>query len=109
MSDLVEIVSREIGHTFASLVSGNNQPVMSGDPRDRMLPHIRRQFDDACNEAALAAIRAIEGDGKKIVGKTCTQNQWEAIGAFVPDPTAFCFHELWEIAFNAADTFGGGE
>lgn len=56
---------------------------------------------------ALGILRAIEGTGYKVVGKTCTQDQWEAIGAFVPDPTAFCFHELWEIAFNAADTFGG--
>ena len=44
---------------FASLVSGNNQPCMSGNPADRLHPPQRRKFDDAT--AALAeAIRALD-------------------------------------------------
>ncbi len=43
---------------FARLVSRNNQPCMSGDPRDRLNRLDRRAFDDAM--AALAdAIRAL--------------------------------------------------
>lgn len=30
---------------FAVLVSGNNQPCMSGDMRDRLRPNVRRAFD----------------------------------------------------------------
>jgi hypothetical protein len=47
-----------IGYHFAVLVSGNNQPHMSGDPRARLLPHVRRRFDDAC-EATAEAILAL--------------------------------------------------
>lgn len=43
---------------FAPMVSGNNQPCMSGDPRDRLHSHIRRQFDDA-TRALADAIRAM--------------------------------------------------
>lgn len=44
---------------FASLVSGNNQPCMSGNPADRLHPPQRRKFDDAT--ATLAeAIRALD-------------------------------------------------
>lgn len=39
---------------FAPLVSGNNMPCMSGDGRDRMHAHKRRQFDDASRELATA-------------------------------------------------------
>jgi hypothetical protein len=45
-----------IGYHFAALVSGNNQPHMSGDPRARLLPHVRRRFDDACETAAEAIL-----------------------------------------------------
>ena len=41
---------------FAPLVSGNNMPDMSGDARNRLLPHVRRRFDDAM-QAIAAAIR----------------------------------------------------
>lgn len=41
---------------FAPLVSRNNQPCMSGDPRDRLHSHVRRVFDDATASLA-AAIR----------------------------------------------------
>lgn len=43
---------------FATLVSGNRQPCMSGDGRDRLHPHVRRGFDDATASLA-AAIRAL--------------------------------------------------
>jgi hypothetical protein len=42
---------------FAPLVSGNSQPCMSGDPRDRLYPHTRRQFDDAIRAVADAIER----------------------------------------------------
>ena len=45
---------------FAPLVSGNRQPCMSGDGRDRLHTHVRRDFDDATSSLA-AAIRAIGG------------------------------------------------
>lgn len=44
---------------FASLVSGNRQPCMSGDGRDRLHRHVRRDFDDATASLA-AAIRALK-------------------------------------------------
>jgi hypothetical protein len=43
---------------FAGLVSGNNQPCMSGDPRDRLREHDRRRFDATMDAVAetMAAI-----------------------------------------------------
>jgi len=41
---------------FAALVSGNNMPHMSGDPRARLHPGQRRRLNDAAR-AALAALR----------------------------------------------------
>jgi len=41
-----------IGYSFALVVSGNNQPHMSGDPRMRIPPIKRRHFDDACDALA---------------------------------------------------------
>ena len=41
-------------NVFAGLVSGNNQPCMSGDMRDRMHPPVRRRFDDATRTLAQA-------------------------------------------------------
>ncbi len=46
---------------FGTLVSGNPMPDMSGDPRNRMLPHIRRRFDDATREL---------GNGIRNLGRT---------------------------------------
>lgn len=43
---------------FAGLISGNNQPCMSGDMRDRINPHTRRRFDDATQTLA-TAIRSL--------------------------------------------------
>jgi hypothetical protein len=45
-------IADEVGYRFAALVSGNNQPHMSGDPRARIAGSRRRQFDDACAEVA---------------------------------------------------------
>lgn len=39
-------------NVFAGLVSGNNQPCMSGDMRDRMHPPVRRRFDYATRTLA---------------------------------------------------------
>jgi len=49
---LREQIARLIGYNFASLVSRNNMPDMSGDPRKRIPAHERRRFDDACEETA---------------------------------------------------------
>lgn len=45
---------------FAALVSGNRQPCMSGDARDRLHPPTRRAFDDATASLA-SAIRSLKG------------------------------------------------
>lgn len=60
MGEMVEKLAAVIGYHFAALVSRNNQPCMSGDPRDRLLPHHRRQFDSACQEAARAVIEGMQ-------------------------------------------------
>jgi len=41
---------------FVPLIIGHNQPDMSGDSRNRLIPHKRRMFDDATRDLA-AAIR----------------------------------------------------
>lgn len=46
---------------FAALVSGNFQPCMSGDARDRLHPHIRRRFD-AATHTLTRDIRALTKD-----------------------------------------------
>lgn len=43
-----------IGRHLAASVTGNNQPHMSGDPRNRIQPVRRRHFDEACQSAAEA-------------------------------------------------------
>lgn len=50
----VEEVAETIGYYFGTLVSRNPQPDMSGDPRAKLQPHIRRRFDSAAREAAQA-------------------------------------------------------
>lgn len=52
----VQELAEIIGYHLASMVSGNNQPHMSGDPRQRIQPARRRQFDDACQSAAEAVL-----------------------------------------------------
>lgn len=39
---------------FVSLITGDNMPCMSGDARDKLNPHKRRQFDDATRDLAIA-------------------------------------------------------
>ena len=69
---------------FAALVSGNNMPHMSGDPRARLHPGQRRRLNDAAR-AALASLRqhrpdvAAVLDGEAVaVPRTAT---WEMIDA----------------------------
>lgn len=47
----------EIGRELAFFFSGNNQPCMSGDPRDRLSPLRRRDLDDAANAALVSGSR----------------------------------------------------
>lgn len=54
-----------LGYHFATLVSGNNQPHMSGDPRNRLPSHRRRHFDDACESAADAILASLSDRGGK--------------------------------------------
>jgi len=56
-----EDVARVIGDHFAVLVSRNPQPDMSGDPRAKLQPHIRRRFDNCEAEAAQAVLLLFEG------------------------------------------------
>lgn len=46
---------------FISLITGSNQPCMSGDGRDHLHSHKRRQFDDATSTLA-TAIRKLAGE-----------------------------------------------
>lgn len=48
---------------FAALASGNNMPCMSGDARDRLHPHQRRQFDSAMHSLSTAIRRLGAGEG----------------------------------------------
>lgn len=59
----IEAVAMIVGYHLAAIVSGNNQPHMSGDPRNRLPSHKRRWFDHACNSASAAAIAALRGGG----------------------------------------------
>lgn len=52
---------------FAALVSGNNMPHMSGDPRARLHPGQRRRLNDAAR-AALAALRQHRPDVAAVLG-----------------------------------------
>lgn len=53
-ADYVEGTDGKIpgANVFVTLVSGNNQPCMSGDGRDRLPPHKRRDFDAAASSLA---------------------------------------------------------
>ncbi len=39
---------------FVSVITGDRMPCMSGDARDKLSPHKRRQFDDATRDLATA-------------------------------------------------------
>lgn len=55
-------IAEIIGYQLATLVSGNNMPDMSGDPRKRIPPRVRRKYDDACNEAADKILEYLDVD-----------------------------------------------
>lgn len=56
-----------IGYRFGALVSGNNQPHMSGDPRARIVGERRRHFDDACADCADEILKAFAvGDNQQL-------------------------------------------
>ena len=63
MTDRLEAVARAVAYHMASVVARNNQPHMSGDPRERVPASLRREFDDGCLEAARAAIAALDAGG----------------------------------------------
>lgn len=71
--EVVDRLAETIGRYLASEVSGNNQPCMSGDPRDRLHPHRRRHFDSACREAAEASIQALSAAGIALVPREATE------------------------------------
>jgi hypothetical protein len=61
-------------NVFAPLISGNNQPCMSGDGRDRMHSHVRRQFDSATRALADAVrSRISNGDVGSVVAEAARQ------------------------------------
>jgi hypothetical protein len=61
---MLEKLASIVGYHMAAMVSGNNQPDMSGDPRNRIHPARRRAFDDACRRTAEAVLAALaKGDG----------------------------------------------
>lgn len=45
---------------FATLLSGNNMPDMSGDARNRLRPHARQQFDAVMSELAARILALLE-------------------------------------------------
>lgn len=62
-----------IGKTLASFVSGNNQPDMSGDDRNRIRhPHLRERYDRSCERLAgeiLAAVSTAEQVGTSVASE----------------------------------------
>lgn len=53
----------QVGYYFASLISGNNQPHMSGDPRARLHGERRRRFDETCLEVVDTISAALRSGG----------------------------------------------
>ncbi len=81
-----EAIARIIGYHCASIVSGNNMPDMSGDPRKRIQPARRRQFDAACEHAADAILAlpcadeaAIRADQREIDAKVADASARDAV------------------------------
>lgn len=60
-----ERVAETIGWYLACVVAGNNQPHMSGDPRNRVPPGKRRSFDDACLACADAILSLSDEHGAR--------------------------------------------
>lgn len=57
-----EEIAELIGRRMASLISGNNQPDMSGDPRARIIGTRRRWYDEACLELADQILSGIKNN-----------------------------------------------
>lgn len=57
-----EQIADLIGKRLVTHISGNNQPDMSGDNRNRLPPHRRRRYDEACLELADQIIAALKKD-----------------------------------------------
>ena len=90
MSELVEIVARAITCRY-----GNDPDGGVGESKNWTL----YRFD------ALAALRAIEGAGYKVVGREATEEMLEALKSWDSEGYA----GIWDAAFDAAPTVGGGE
>lgn len=54
--DVVRGIAQIVSYHLVSVVSGDSQPHMSGDQRNRIPPVRRRHFDDGCAEAAKAIL-----------------------------------------------------
>lgn len=61
-----EELAETIGRSIACMVSGNNMPHMSGDPRNRLSPLKRRHFDEACDNAAEAVLARLRSPAESI-------------------------------------------
>jgi hypothetical protein len=55
-----------IGYYLAAVVSGNNQPDMSGDPRKRIPAARRRHFDDSCRACAQAIAEVVRAPAQAV-------------------------------------------
>ena len=51
-----------VGYRFASVISGDNMPHASGDPRRRIQGTRRRWFDEACTDVVDMIIAALAQD-----------------------------------------------
>lgn len=58
--EMQDEIANIIGYHMAALVSRDNMPHMSGDPRNRIPAHLRRRFDEACQEAANRIVEALK-------------------------------------------------
>lgn len=61
MTDEREYLERLLALYF----SGNRQPCMSGDPRDRLSPLRRRDLEDAVREILAAGFRLVPAPGQE--------------------------------------------
>lgn len=93
-----------IGKTLAGFVSGNNQPDMSGDDRERIRhPHIRQRYDRAC-EALAAEILSGRPGAFSFVPAKPTEAMWAAYRAAQADHASAA--EIWEAMILAAKAGG---
>lgn len=59
-----DAIAKLAGYNFALLVANNRQPCMSGDPRDRLPEHRRREFEIAERDTADAIIALLKEDAR---------------------------------------------